>query len=51
MFELSDTRVVVRAELGAWNVLDTFDLEGERYTIRGVSQIGRSRYLELLART
>ena len=50
-FELSDTRVIVRAEGPAWDVGDTFTLEGESYTVRGVSQLGRSRHLELLART
>ena len=49
-FELSDTRVIVRAEGPAWDVGDTFTLEGESYTVRGVSQLGRSRHLELLAR-
>ena len=49
-FELSDTRIIVRAEGLVWEVGDTFTLEGERYTVRGVSQLGRSRHLELLAR-
>ena len=50
-FELSDTRIIVRVEGPAWDVGDTFTLEGESYTVRGVSQLGRSRYLELLARS
>ena len=51
IFELSDTRFVVRAEGLPWAVGDTFTFEGESYVVRGVSQIGRSRHLELLART
>ena len=51
LFELSDTRVIVRAEGPAWDVGDTFTLEGESYTVRGVAQRGRSRHLELLARS
>ena len=51
-FELSDRRFIVRAEgLPAWDVGDKFTSEGEAYTVRGVSQIGRSRFVELLART
>ena len=49
-FTLADTRVLVRAD-GTWDVGDTFTLEGESYTVRGVRQLGRSRHLELLART
>ena len=48
-FQLADTRIIVRAE-GSWEVGDTFTLEGQRYVVRGVSQLGRSRFLELLAR-
>ena len=50
-FELSDTRIIVRAEGPAWDVGDAFTLEGEGYTVRAVSQLGRSRHLELLARS
>ena len=50
-FELSDTRVVVRAEGLAWNVGDVFTLEGERYSVRGVSELSRGRHTELLARS
>ena len=49
-FELTDTRIIVRAEGPAWEVNDTFSMEGERYTVRGVAQLGRSRHLELLVR-
>ena len=49
-FELSDRRFVVRFEGPSWDVGDTFTFEGESYTVRGVSQLGRSRHLELLAR-
>ena len=48
---IGDTRFIVRAEGPAWDEGDTFiDDEGVTRTVRGVAQIGRSRYLELLAR-
>ena len=48
-FELSDTLIIVRAD-GSWDVGDTFTLEGDSFTVRGIAQISRNRYLELLAR-
>ena len=50
-FELSDRRFVVRAEGQAWAVGDTFTHEDSTYVVRGVSELGRSRHLELLARS
>ena len=51
-FELSDRRFVVRAEGLGWAVGDKFrDDAGEIYTVRGVSEMGRGRFLELLARS
>ena len=50
-FELSDRRFVVRAEGPAWDVGDVFTHEGETFTVRGVSQLGRIRHLELLCRS
>ena len=50
-FELSDTRFIVRADGPAWDVGDTFTFEGESFTVRGVSEIGRRRWFELLARS
>ena len=50
-FALSDTRFVVRAEGLAWNVGDVFTIEGDDFTVRGVSQMDRGRFLELLARS
>ena len=51
-FEQADRRFVVRAGGLAWDVGDTFrDDAGENYTVRGVSQIGRGRFLELLVRS
>ena len=50
-FTLSDTRVLVRAD-GSWDVGDTFTLDGQGYTVRGISRVGgRKQYLELLSRT
>lgn len=51
LLTIGDSRYIVRAGLSEWNVRDTF-LDEENYirTVRGVSQIGRSRYLELLVR-
>ena len=49
-FALSDRRFTVRAEGPAWAVGDTFTFEAESYTVRGVSELGRSRHLGLLAR-
>ena len=50
-YSLEDTRVIVRAD-GSWSVMDTFDLDGDRYTVRGIAQVGgRRQYLELLSRT
>ena len=52
LFELSDSRFIVRAEGPAWAVNDTFTLEGDTFTVRGVNELlGRSRFLELLARS
>ena len=49
-FELSDTRIIVRAD-GSWDVGDTFTLESDSYTVRGVARVGgREQYLELLSR-
>ena len=49
-FELSDTRVIVRAD-GTWDVGDTFTLDGDSYTVRGIARVGgRRQYLELLSR-
>ena len=49
---IGDTRFIVRAEGPAWDEGDTFtDDEGVTRTVRGVAQIGRSRFLELLARS
>lgn len=48
---IADSRYIVRAGLDAWNVGDSFtDEAGARRTVRGISQIGRGRHLELLAR-
>ena len=42
-FELSDTRIIVRAD-GTWDV-------GDSYTVRGIARVGgRKQYLELLSR-
>ena len=50
LFELSDTRVLVRAD-GTWDVGDTFTLDGQGYTVRGIARVGgRRQYLEMLAR-
>ena len=50
-FTLADTRVIVRAD-GSWDVGDTFTLDGQGYTVRGISRVGgRKQYLELLSRT
>ena len=52
IFELSDTRFIVRADGPAWDVSDTFTFEGESYAVRGVTELhGRLRFTELLART
>ena len=52
LYSLADSRFIVRAEGPAWDEGDTFiDDEGVTRTVRGVAQIGRSRYLELLARS
>ena len=49
-FELGDTRVLVRAD-GSWDVGDTFNLDGQGYTVRGIARVGgRRQYLELLSR-
>ena len=49
-FELEDTRVIVRDD-DSWSVMDTFTLDGDRYTVRGIAQVGgRRQYLELLSR-
>ena len=49
-FELGDTRVLVRAD-GSWDVGDTFTLDGDSYTVRGIARVGgRKQYLELLSR-
>ena len=49
-FTLSDTRVLVRAD-GSWDVGDTFTLDGQGYTVRGIARVGwRRQYLELLSR-
>ena len=49
-FSLSDTRVLVRAD-GSWDVGDTFTLDGQRLTVRGIARVGgRRQYLELLSR-
>ena len=49
-FELGDTRVIVRAD-GSWSVMDTFNLDGQDYTVRGIARVGgRKQYLELLSR-
>ena len=49
-FELSDTRVIVRAD-GTWDVGDEFTLDGDSYNVRGIARIGgRRQYLELLSR-
>ena len=49
---ITDSRFIVRAEGPAtWDEGDTFtDDEGVKRTVRGVAQIGRGRFLELLAR-
>ena len=48
---VGDVRYLVRDEDPAWNVGDEFtDEDGLRRTVRGISKIGRGRYLELLAR-
>ena len=50
-FELGDTRIIVRND-GTWSTMDTFELAGESYTVRGVAEVGgRKQYLELLARS
>ena len=50
-FTLEDTRVIVRND-GSWSTMDTFTLEGETYTVRGVAQVGgRGRFLELVVRS
>ena len=49
-FTLADTRVLVRDD-GTWNVMDTFTLDGQGYTVRGIARVGgRRQYLELLSR-
>ena len=49
-FTLADTRVLVRAD-GSWDVGDTFTLDGQRLTVRGIARVGgRRQYLELLSR-
>ena len=49
-FELSDTRVLVRAD-DTWAVGDTFTLDGDNYAVRGIARVGgRKQYLELLSR-
>ena len=50
LLTIADSRFIVRAE--KWDEGDTFtDDEGVTRTVRGVAQIGRGRYLELLARS
>ena len=49
-FTLADTRVIVRDD-GTWNVMDTFTLDGQSLTVRGIARVGgRRQYLELLSR-
>ena len=49
-FTLADTRVIVRDD-GTWNVMDTFTLDGQSLTVRGIANVGgRRQYLELLSR-
>ena len=49
-FTLADTRVIVRND-GTWHTMDTFTLDGDNFTVRGVAKIGgRGRFLELQAR-
>ena len=49
-YSLEDTRVIVRAD-GSWAVMDTFNLEGQDYTVRGIASVGgRRQYYELLSR-
>ena len=51
-FTLEDSRFVVRFEGPSWNQGDTFiDDGGQARTVRGVNEIGRGRWLELLARS
>ena len=50
-YSLEDTRVIVRAD-GLWSTMDTFTLDGDNYTVRGIARVGgRRQYLELLSRT
>ena len=49
-FTLADTRIIVRND-GSWDTMDTFTLDGDTFTVRGVAKVGgRGRFLELLAR-
>ena len=51
LVEIEDTRIYVRADSGPWDAGDRIvDDEGVTRTVRGVSDIGRGRYVELLAR-
>ena len=47
---LTDSRFIVRAEDPKWLVGDTFDHDGETFTVRGISRLRGRRLLELLAR-
>lgn len=48
---VTDARYIVRAEIAPWSTGDTFtDEDGASRTVRGVSEVGRGRYVELLAR-
>ena len=51
LVNLADTRFTVRAGLQPWAVGDTLVHEGRTYTVRGIAEIGRRRFLELLARS
>ena len=52
LYSLADSRFLVRAGGASWDEGDIFtDDEGVSRTVRGVAQIGRGRYLELLARS
>ena len=52
LYSLTDSRFIVRAGGPGWDEGDNFtDDEGTTRTVRGVAQIGRGRYLELLARS
>ena len=52
LINITSSRFIVRAEGPAWAIGDTFtDDKGAAQTVQGVGEIGRGRWLELLARS